>query len=145
MVDATTHTALRWTRRAFATVLAALALAGCANVGGGADPLPSWNDGANKQAILKFVADVTTTARPPSWRPADRIAVFDNDGTLWAEQPIYTQFAFMLERVKATAPQHPEWRDNPVFKALVANDQKALAAMSEKRVLGFSVLRAVLA
>ncbi len=137
MVDATTHTALQWSRRAFAAVLAALALAGCASVGGGADPLPSWNDGANKQAILKFVGDVTRDGAPTFVAPAERIAVFDNDGTLWVEQPMYTQMVFILDWVKANAAQHPEWRDNPVFKALAANDHQAMQALSERELLGF--------
>ncbi|MEC5398049.1 HAD family hydrolase [Uliginosibacterium sp. H1] len=92
-----------------------------------ADPLPSWNAGASKQAITKFVADVTRKGSPKYVPPAERIAVFDNDGTLWSEQPLYFQFVFMLDQVKAAAPQHPEWKDNPAFKALQANDFAALA------------------
>ena len=100
-----------------------------------AQALSAWNETASKQAILKFVTDVTTPGAPSFVAPEDRIAVFDNDGTLWAEQPLYFQLAFMLEQVKAAAPQHPEWRDDPAFRALVAKDQKALAAMGEKPVL----------
>jgi phosphoglycolate phosphatase-like HAD superfamily hydrolase len=100
-----------------------------------ADPLPSWNNGPNKQAIVKFVTDVTKKGSPDYVAPAERIATFDNDGTLWSEQPIYFQFAFMLEQVKAAAPQHPEWKDNPVFKALVAHDHKALAELGQKPLL----------
>ena len=75
------------------------------------DPLPSWNDGPAKKSITDFVARVTKEGWP-GLRPADeRIAMFDNDGTLWAEQPIYFQLAFALDRVKALAPQHPEWKD----------------------------------
>ena len=88
-----------------------------------ADPLPSWNDGAAKQAIIDFVARVTTRGRRrTSCRRAERIAIFDNDGTLWAEQPIYFQFAFALDRVKALAPQHPEWKDKQPFKAVLEGD-----------------------
>ena len=138
MSIATTRAAFRVARRWVLAGLAALALAGCASVGGGgADPLPSWNDGANKQAILKFVGDVTREGAFTFVAPAERIAVFDNDGTLWVEQPMYTQIVFMLDWVKANAAAHPEWRDNAVFKALAANDRQALAAMGERELLGF--------
>jgi phosphoserine phosphatase len=100
-----------------------------------AQPLPSWNDGPAKQAILKFVADVTTQGAPTFVAPEDRIAVFDNDGTLWAEQPLYFQLLFMLDQVKAAAPKHPEWKENAAFKALMARDHDALAAMGHKPVL----------
>jgi phosphoglycolate phosphatase-like HAD superfamily hydrolase len=96
--------------------------------------LPSWRDGAAKQTIEKFVADVTRAGSPNFVPPAGRIAVFDNDGTLWSEQPLYFQFAFMLDQVKAAAPKHPEWNNNPAFKALVANDYAALASQ-QKQVL----------
>jgi phosphoglycolate phosphatase-like HAD superfamily hydrolase len=138
MSIATTPAALPVARRWFLTGLAALALVGCATSGGGgADPLPSWNDGVNKQALLKFVADVTREGSSTFVAPAERIAVFDNDGTLWVEQPMYTQIVFMLDWVKANAAAHPEWRDNAVFKALAANDRQALAAMGERELLGF--------
>jgi len=100
-----------------------------------AQPLPSWNDGPSKQQILKFIADVTTPDTSAFVPPEDRIAVFDNDGTLWSEQPIYFQFVFLLDQLKAAAPKHPEWRNNAAFRALVAKDQKALAAMGTKPVL----------
>jgi phosphoglycolate phosphatase-like HAD superfamily hydrolase len=100
-----------------------------------AQALPSWNEGAAKQAILKFVAEVTTPGSPHLVPAEQRVAVFDNDGTLWAEQPLYIQIAFMLEEVKAAAPNHPEWKDNPAFKALIAHDMKALAALGMKPVL----------
>ena len=77
-----------------------------------ADPLPSWNDGPTKAAIVDFVAAVTTAGGADFVPEPERIAVFDNDGTLWVEQPIYTQLAFAFDRVKAMAPQHPEWRTN---------------------------------
>ncbi len=100
-----------------------------------AQPLASWNDGLAKQAIVKFVTDVTAPGSPTFVAPEDRIAVFDNDGTLWAEQPLYFQIQFMLDQVKAAAPKYPEWKDNAAFKALVARDQKALAAMGTKPLL----------
>ena len=74
------------------------------------DPLPSWNDGASKRAIVEFVAKVSRQGGPNFVPPAERIATFDNDGTLWAEQPLYFQFLFAIDRVKALAPQHPEWK-----------------------------------
>ena len=76
-----------------------------------ADPLPSWNDGATKQSITDFVSRVTTQGGPDFVPPGQRIATFDNDGTLWCEQPMYVQLAFVLDRVKALAPQHPDWTD----------------------------------
>jgi phosphoglycolate phosphatase-like HAD superfamily hydrolase len=99
------------------------------------DPLPSWNDGASKQAINAFVAAVTREGSSDFVAPRDRIAVFDNDGTLWSEQPLYFQFLFMLDQLKAAAPKHPEWNDNAAFKALVAKDQDALAKIGLKPVL----------
>src|SRR4051794_18444208 len=75
------------------------------------DPLPSWNDTGTKKAIITFVERVTSQGSPEFVPEAERIATFDNDGTLWAEQPIYFQLAFALDRVKALAPQHPEWKD----------------------------------
>jgi len=97
--------------------------------------LKSWNDGPARQAIVKFVDSVTTEGSAGYVAPEERIAVFDNDGTLWAEQPLYFQLQFMLEQVKAAAPQHPEWKDNPAFKALAAGDKAALAALGIKPVL----------
>jgi phosphoserine phosphatase len=91
-----------------------------------ADPLASWNDGAAKQAITAFVADVTTPGSADYVPPSERIAVFDNDGTLWIEQPIYTQLAFVLDRLKALASAHPEWQEQQPFKAALEGDVAAL-------------------
>ena len=96
------------------------------------DPLPSWNDGASKAAITDFVRAVTTTGGPEFVPQELRIATFDNDGTLWVEQPIYVQFAFILDRVKELAPQNPDWKDKQPFKAALDGDIKALAASGEK-------------
>lgn len=93
-----------------------------------AGPLPSWTDGPTRTAIIAFVEDVTTTGSPNFVPPAERIAVFDNDGTLWVEQPMYTQLAFVIDRVKALAPEHPEWQDEQPFKALLEGDLDALKA-----------------
>jgi hypothetical protein len=98
------------------------------------DPLPSWNDGATKAAIVDFVGRVTTQNGPYFVPPAERIATFDNDGTLWIEQPMYVQLAFVLDRVKAMAPMHPEWKDKQPFEAVLDGDLKAVAASGEKGV-----------
>jgi phosphoglycolate phosphatase-like HAD superfamily hydrolase len=104
--------------------------AGVAEAAG--DPLPSWHDGAARRAIMAFVAKATNKKDPDFVPPAERVAVFDNDGTLWAEQPLYFQGLFALDRVKALAPRHPEWKDQQPFKAVLENDMKALAASGEK-------------
>jgi hypothetical protein len=96
------------------------------------DPLPSWNDGAAKQTIINFVAAVTRDGSPDFVPPARRVAVFDNDGTLWCEHPMYVQMAFALDRVKALAPMHPEWKDKQPFKAALDSDMKGLAESGEK-------------
>jgi phosphoglycolate phosphatase-like HAD superfamily hydrolase len=100
-----------------------------------AQALPSWNEGPTKQALMRFISDVTTAGAPTFVAPAERIAVFDNDGTLWAEQPIYFQFAFALDRVKALAPKHPEWKTTPPFSAILKGDMKAFAASGEKGLM----------
>lgn len=95
-----------------------------------ADELPSWNNGPNKQAIIKFVSEVTDKTNPHYTSPEDRIATFDNDGTLWVEQPIYTQLIFAMDRVKKLAPSHPEWKTQMPFSAIINNDRQAMAAFS---------------
>src|SRR5271170_683544 len=100
-----------------------------------ADPLPSWNDGPAKKAILDFVAR-TTTVGSPDFVPVDaRIATFDNDGTLWVEQPIYTQAVFALDRVKDLATKHPAWKEKQPFKAVLEHDMSALKASGEKGLI----------
>jgi len=99
------------------------------------DPLPSWNEGATKQSILEFVAKVTKEGSPEFVPVADRIAVFDNDGTLWAEQPLYVQLFFALDRVKALAPQHPEWKDKEPFASLLKGDTAAALAGGERALV----------
>jgi phosphoglycolate phosphatase-like HAD superfamily hydrolase len=99
------------------------------------DPLPSWNDGPARKSITDFVTKVTTQGGADFVPPAERIAVFDNDGTLWCEQPIYFQAAFALDRVKAMAPNHPEWKQQQPFKAFLSGDRKALAEQGEKGLL----------
>jgi hypothetical protein len=95
------------------------------------DPLPSWNDTAARRAIVDFVGRVTKAGGPDFVAPAERIATFDNDGTLWVEQPMYVQMAFALDRVKALAPLHPEWKDKQPFKAVLDGDMKTLAEAGE--------------
>jgi hypothetical protein len=99
-----------------------------------AQPLPSWNDGPAQEAIVRFVTDVTTRGTAPYVAPDDRIAVFDNDGTLWPEQPIPFQLAFALDRVKALAPQHPDWKDREPYKSLLEGDLRSALAGGEKAV-----------
>jgi len=96
------------------------------------DPLSSWNDGPTKEAVVAFVQQVTDRSSPQFVPPAERIATFDNDGTLWPSHPMYTQLAFALDRIKALAPKHPEWKTKQPFKAVLDNDLKALAAAGEK-------------
>ncbi|WSG98917.1 HAD family hydrolase (plasmid) [Rhizobium johnstonii] len=96
------------------------------------DPLPSWNDTASKVAIVSFVEKVTGQGSPDFVPETERIAVFDNDGTLWVEHPMYVQLAFALDRVKTLAPQHPEWKETQPFKAVLDGDMKTLAASGEK-------------
>jgi hypothetical protein len=96
------------------------------------DPLPSWNDGKTKQSILDFVAAVTREGSPDFVPVPQRIATFDNDGTLWCEQPMYVQIAFALDRVKAISNQHPEWKKQQPFKAALENDLATLAKSGEK-------------
>ena len=93
-----------------------------------ADPLPSWNAGAAKLSIIDFVDAVIDAEGPDHVAPAERIAVFDNDGTLWCEQPLYVQLAFALDRVRALAPEHPEWTRTQPFQAVIEGDRGALAA-----------------
>lgn len=99
------------------------------------EALSSWNDGPSRQAIEAFVKAVTTEGSPDYVAPAERIAVFDNDGTLWSEQPMYFQVLFALEEVKRLAPQHPEWKDRQPFKAVLENDRKTLAESGMKGIL----------
>lgn len=96
------------------------------------DPLPSWNDGSTKVAILQFVERVTTEGGADYVPPADRIAVFDNDGTLWPEQPMYVQLAFAMERVRVLAPKHPEWKDEEPFASVLRGYMTGVAASGEK-------------
>jgi hypothetical protein len=99
------------------------------------NPLPSWKTGPVKERIVNFVGAVTDETSPDYVRPEERIAVFDNDGTLWSERPVYFQLLFAIDRIKALAPQHPEWKTQQPFKAVLENDMDALADAGEKGLL----------
>ncbi|WP_455875057.1 HAD family hydrolase [Rhizobium yanglingense] len=118
------------TRRVILAAAAALLVAPLAIAQ--TDPLSSWNDTAPKAAIVAFVEKVTKEGSPEFVPEQERIAVFDNDGTLWTEHPMYTQLAFALDRVKVLAPDHPEWKDMQPFKAVLEGDMKTLAASGQK-------------
>lgn len=111
-------------------------LAFTAAISHAADPLPSWNNGKARQSIVDFVEKVTKPGSPDFVPAAERIATFDNDGTLWAEQPMYFQFLFALDRVKVLAPQHPEWKDKEPFASLLKGDLKGALAGGEKALMG---------
>jgi phosphoglycolate phosphatase-like HAD superfamily hydrolase len=105
-----------------------------------ADPLPSWNEGTVKQNIINFVTDVTNKTSADYVAPDDRIAAFDNDGTLWVEQPIYTQVIYTLARIHEMAAQHPEWKTKEPFKTVLSGD---FAAISKMKMPDFEMLIAV--
>jgi hypothetical protein len=124
-------------RTRFAAFACALvtALTVTSTIGRAADPLPSWNDGKAKQAIIDFVQEVAAGGSDTFVPVSDRVAVFDNDGTLWSEQPVYFQLAFAFDRVKALAPDHPEWKTTQPFKGVLENDMKAALAGGERSVM----------
>jgi phosphoglycolate phosphatase-like HAD superfamily hydrolase len=99
------------------------------------DPLPSWNDGTSKNAIVDFITKTTTEGSPDFVPVADRIACFDNDGTLWSEQPMYFQFLFALDQIKLMAPKHPEWKTKQPFKALLQGDVRGALSGGEKAMV----------
>jgi hypothetical protein len=125
------------TRRALLCipVLLLVFLCGGPAVAGTTDALPSWNDGKTKQSVLDFVQKVTTPGSPDFVPSEERIATFDNDGTLWAEKPLYFQLYFALDRVKALAPQHPEWKEKEPFASLLNGDVKTVLAGGEHAML----------
>jgi phosphoserine phosphatase len=117
------------------TLLLACAPAGAAQARQDGDPLPSWNDGAAKRAVVAFVEKVTRAGSPDFVPVPERIATFDNDGTLWCEQPLPVQLYFALDRVKALAPEHPEWKEKEPFAALLRGDLKGALAGGEHALL----------
>ena len=125
---------MKYTMFAAAMLAVLFVLAGCGQTVDRAvtitQPLPSWNEGAAKQRILDFVAAVSDPAGAEFVPPEARVAVFDNDGTLWAEQPLYFQLFFTIDRVKELAPQHPEWSDTQPFQAILEDDLQVLGGLS---------------
>src|SRR5436190_19001712 len=115
-------------------VLLAIAIAGLTTAYP-QDPLPSWNDGKAKQSIIEFVEKVTKEGSPDFVPPETRVATFDNDGTLWCEQPMYFQFLFAIDRVKALAPQHPEWKTKEPFASLLRGDLESALGGGEHAIL----------
>jgi phosphoglycolate phosphatase-like HAD superfamily hydrolase len=109
-------------------LLILFALTGIAAAQSSDDPLPSWNDGDSKTAIIEFVKRVTDQNSPDFVPVEERVATFDNDGTLWSEQPLYFQALFALDRVKAMAADHPDWKDTEPFKSVIAGDMKGVMA-----------------
>jgi phosphoserine phosphatase len=117
------------TRTPYLIAIALLcALAMTTTIAHAADSLPSWNDGAAKKSIVDFVAKVTKESGPDFVPPAERIATFDNDGTLWCEQPLFVQFYFTMDRVKALSPQHPEWKTKEPFASFLKGDLDGVLA-----------------
>jgi phosphoglycolate phosphatase-like HAD superfamily hydrolase len=125
---------IRALSRSLIAIMAVLIVSATSAFAQDSDPLPSWNDGPTKQAIVDFVTKVTEPESGDYVPIKDRIATFDNDGTLWLEQPMYTQLAFALDRVKELAPEHPEWKDTQPFKAVLDGDMKTLTASGEKGI-----------
>jgi len=121
--------------RMTAFVLLLISIGVLANSAEAGDPLPSWNEGTAKQSIIDFVNRVTQPGSPDFVVPEQRIATFDNDGTLWSEQPMYFQLFFAIDRVKALAPKNPAWKTQQPFKAVLENDMQTLAASGEKGLL----------
>jgi phosphoserine phosphatase len=101
----------------------------------GAEPLPSWNESESRNQIVSFVAAVTDPGSPDFVPASERVAVFDNDGTLWSEQPAYFQLLFAIDRVKTLAPEHPEWQQRKPFQAVLEGDLRALAESGERGLL----------
>lgn len=116
-------------------IVMVLAVALGSKPGSAQQPLPSWNDGATRQALIDFVERVTARDTPEFVPPSARIAVFDNDGTLWSEQPMYVQLAFAIDRVRALAPAHPEWQGREPFKSLLMGNLAGVAATGERGLM----------
>jgi phosphoglycolate phosphatase-like HAD superfamily hydrolase len=116
----------RATKLLLVCITVALLACGCRSTQAATDPLASWKDGPTKQAILDFVRATTEDRSPKFVPPSERIATFDNDGTLWVEQPIYTEVQFAIDRIVAMAPQHPEWRNKEPYKSVLAQDREAI-------------------
>jgi hypothetical protein len=121
--------------RALASMLAVLALGSARAEAQADDPLPSWNAGPSRRAIIAFIEATTRPGSSDFVAPAERIATFDNDGTLWAEQPNYFQLLFILDRIERLAPQHPGWKTTEPYKSVLAGDSRSVAAAGEKGLM----------
>jgi phosphoserine phosphatase len=121
--------------RQVVSLIVLLLVSGCCTDQQSCDPLPSWNDGVARTSILEFVQAVTDESGPDFVPVPERIAVFDNDGTLWSEKPVYFQLIFAIDRVKDLADGHPEWKTTQPFQAVLENDMEALAASGERGIL----------
>lgn len=123
----------------FWTIWTVVALASCTSATDPTvqsyDPLPSWKEGNSKRSIIAFVTETTDSLNPAFIEVDDRIAVFDNDGTLWSEKPVYFQLFFAMDRVRQLAPEHPEWKDQQPYKAVLENDMETLASYGEHGIL----------
>jgi phosphoglycolate phosphatase-like HAD superfamily hydrolase len=126
---------MRTTHRSSVIAIALLLASAFAAAAQAADPLPSWNDGKAKHSIVSFVEKVTTPGSPDFVPGSERIAVFDNDGTLWCEQPMPVQLYFVFDRVKALAPQHPEWKDKEPFASALKGDVKGALDGGERALM----------
>jgi hypothetical protein len=120
---------------ALPSILASTQIAAADDLPGHGDPLPSWNDTQTKNAVMAFVDRVTKQGSPDFVPEVERVATFDNDGTLWAEQPMYTQLLFALDRVKVLAPQRPEWHTREPFASLLRGDVRGALAGGEKSLM----------
>jgi hypothetical protein len=125
------HVAFRFRRSMRAGLVLCVLLVATVTARAQRDPLPSWNNGPAKQAIISFVRDTTEKSSSKYVEPRDRIATFDQDGTLWTEHPLYTQAMFALDRLGKLAPQHPEWKDTQPFKAVLEDDREAMSKFTE--------------
>ena len=125
------HIPVRISRACAATLLLCAALTTVLSGQAQTDPLPSWNDGTAKQAIVAFVTTTTDESNPAFVKPADRIATFDQDGTLWTEHPLYAQAMFAFARVGQLAPQHPGWKTTQPFQAVLTGDKAAIGKFTE--------------
>ncbi|WP_424814846.1 HAD family hydrolase [Roseococcus sp. YIM B11640] len=128
------NAAIHLGRRGLGALATGLAMAAQARAQS-ADPLPSWRPGPRKQALLDFVAAVTREGGPDFVPPPERVATFDNDGTLWVEQPAYTQLIFVLDRIRALAPRNPDWQQDPVFRAAIEGDIRGAVAGGSEGLL----------
>ena len=125
----------RTSRRSFSSGLTASFILSSVSAVAQSDPLPSWNEGAAKTAITDFVGRVTREGSPAFVAPEKRIATFDNDGTLWAEQPVYFQLAFALDEIRRIGPEHPEWKGKEPFKSVLAGNMQGVMASGEKGIV----------